>query len=290
MEEEQQVLGELRADVRPIRVDVTDALGTQEALEKFTDLLHRPNPAHNLRFAGLVLVPDMIYPSGPVETITPDLWSDALNAKVLNTIALTQTFLPTVCTHKARVLMMTPNIVASLRPPFHGVEASVVSALEGFTASLRGELGTLGIDVCQFKLGTFDYSHVGAKQHLQTIGSPDTMMWSSAARQSYASNYINQAHVGRTKGLFGHTGKAGSSMRELHNAVFDALMEKRPRRVWRVGRGSVTYDLVGNWVPAGLVGWMLGVRNVPTPRERVVEPKQEASASQSWEKIDASFP
>jgi NAD(P)-dependent dehydrogenase (short-subunit alcohol dehydrogenase family) len=289
MEEEQQVHSESRIDVKPLHVDVTDPMGTREAMERFAKVLNKPpfsgKPSHNMNFSGLILVPDLIYPSGPIETISPELWSDALNAKVLNTIALTQTFLPTICAFNARVLMLTPSIVAALRPPFHSVETAVVNALEGFTASLRGELGTLGIHVCQFKLGTFDYSHVGARQHLQSIGSPSTDQWSTEARLSYESNFVNQSRIARNRGLFAHNGNSGSSMRELQYAVFDALTQKHPRRVWHVGRGSVTYDLVGNWLPGGLVGRMLGVRRVSL--DETAEPHLEDSA-QSWEKVETA--
>ncbi|KAF2799133.1 DUF1776-domain-containing protein [Melanomma pulvis-pyrius CBS 109.77] len=289
MEEEQQVQSESRADVRPLHLDVVDALGIQEAMERFNDVLLRPHVAfagaspHNLNFRGILLVPDLIYPSGPIETISPELWSDALNAKVLNTIAITQAFLPTICEFKARVLVLTPSIVASLRPPFHSVETAVVSALEGFTASLRAELGTLGIDVCQFNLGTFDCTGVGGKQ-IQSLAGPRTSLWPATTKELYAANYVNQSRVGHSRGLFNQPGSTGSSLRELHNAVFDALTQKRPRTVWRVGRGSSTYDFVGNWVPAGLVGWMLGIRRVSL--NEVSEPQLEDSV-RSWEKVDA---
>ncbi|KAA8575597.1 hypothetical protein EYC84_004729 [Monilinia fructicola] len=51
----------------------------------------------------------------------------------------------------------------------------------------------------------------------------------------------------------------GSSLRELHNAVFDA-MERQNGGVIRVGMGSSVYGFIGAWVPRGLVGWMMGVR------------------------------
>ncbi|KAF2634156.1 DUF1776-domain-containing protein [Massarina eburnea CBS 473.64] len=288
MEEEQQVHGEARADVRPLHLDLADTFGTQEAMGRFKDMLVRPHVAfsgaspHNLHFRGLVLVPDLVYPNGPIETVSPELWSDALNAKVLNTIAVTQAFLPTICEFKARVLMLTPSIVSSLRPPFHSVETAVVSALEGFTASLRGELGTIGIQVCQFKLGTFDCTHVGSKQHLQSVAGPDTLFWPATSRKLFGANYVNQSRVAQSRGLFNKTGSTGSPLRELHNGVFDALIQSRPSNVWRVGRGSLTYDLVGNWVPARVVGWMLGVRRVSLSTD---EPRLEDSV-QSWEKVE----
>jgi hypothetical protein len=69
--------------------------------------------------------------------------------------------------------------------------------------------------------------------------------------------------------------------------VFDALTQKRPRKVWRVGRGSVTYDVVGNWVPAGIVGWMMGLKRVSL--DTACEPKLEDSVQlQSWESVSPS--
>lgn len=51
----------------------------------------------------------------------------------------------------------------------------------------------------------------------------------------------------------------GSSLRELNNAVFDA-MERRNSGIVRVGMGSSVYGFIGAWVPRGLVGWMMGAR------------------------------
>jgi NAD(P)-dependent dehydrogenase (short-subunit alcohol dehydrogenase family) len=289
IDEEQQVLSESRADVRPLHLDVADTMGTQEAMERFNTLLTKPHVAfqgaspHNLNLRGVVLVPDLIFPSGPIETVHPELWSDALNAKVLNTIAVTQALLPTICQFKSRVLMLTPSIVASLRPPFHSVETTIVSALEGFLATLRAELGTLGIDVLQFHLGTFDYSNVGPKHHLQTKAPPSPHAWPAATRELYANNFVNHTRIGQIRGLFNQNSH-GTSLRELHNAVFDAVTQKRPRKVWRVGRGSVTYGLVADWVPSGLVGWMMGLRRVSL--DAAAKPKLEDSV-QSWERVEA---
>jgi NAD(P)-dependent dehydrogenase (short-subunit alcohol dehydrogenase family) len=290
MDEEQQVVGESRVDVRPLHLDVVDTFGTGEAIERFKETLKRPHVAfagavpHTLTLRGVVLVPDLIFPTGPVETVSPELWSDALNAKVLNTIAVTQALLPTICEFRSRVLMLTPSIVASLRPPFHSVETTIVSALEGFLASLRAELGTLNIEVLQFHLGTFDYSNVGPKHHVQTAATGSPHAWPATTRALYARNFENQTRAAQSRGFL-NADRSGSSLRELHNAVFDALTQRRPRSVWRVGRGSVTYDIVGSWVPEGLVGWMMGLRRVSL--DTTSAPKLEDSV-QSWEKVEAA--
>ena len=128
---------------------------------------------------------------------------------------------------------------------------------------------------------------MGGKHHIQPIGGPKTYAWPSSARALYAHNYVTQSRIAGSKGLFNDNGNvsAGSALRELHNAVFDALTQKRPRKIWRVGRGSVAYDIVGNWAPTGLVGWILGIRQVPL--DEVAEPKLEDSV-QSWEKVEST--
>jgi len=54
-------------------------------------------------------------------------------------------------------------------------------------------------------------------------------------------------------------------LRELNDAVFDSIVEPRGGVV-RVGMGAGVYGFIGKWVPAGLVGWMMGVRAPGTGR------------------------
>jgi NAD(P)-dependent dehydrogenase (short-subunit alcohol dehydrogenase family) len=307
-----------RTDIRPFLVDIADVcdpflcktvrsrshflqpIETQEAMQRFKKLLLSRHHAfagaspHGLAFAGLIIAPDLNYPSGPVETIAPELWSDALNTKVVATIAIAQAFLPAICEFTARLLVLTPNVVASLNPAFHGMESTIVSALDGFTTTMRRELHTLGITVSQIKLGNFDFSHTGARNHLQTMSSSRTLSWPLNARRLYAQNFINQGRIAEGRGLFsggenGSIAKA-TSPRELHHTVFDALTQSRPKKVYRVGRGSLAYDIVGQWVPGGIVGWVLGLRKVSLeelngPAAIPVEDSFHAQA-QTWEQVE----
>lgn len=45
MDEEQQVLSDSRADVKPLHLDVADTYGTQEVIDRFHDLLTKPHAA-----------------------------------------------------------------------------------------------------------------------------------------------------------------------------------------------------------------------------------------------------
>ena len=115
----------------------------------------------------------------------------------------------------------------------------------------------------------------------------------------YAQNFMNQSRIAEGRGLFsgaenGSVAKA-SSPRELNHAVFDALTDSRPSKVYRVGRGSLAYDIVGQWVPGGIVGWVLGLRKVsleelngplPTTLMPAVEESFHSAGAQSWEKVE----
>ena len=209
---------------------------------------------HRLTLAGVILVPEIQSPTAPITEISPDAWSTALNAKVLNTILLTQNLLPLVTDFNSRILLLTPSVVSSLRPPHHAVESTVSGALEAFTASLAAELQLQSVPVCHFKLGNLELP--GCRQRNEP------------------------GAVARVK---------GTSMRKLHETVFDALHAKRPSRTWHVGRGSLVYDVIGGWLPGGVVGWMLGMQS---PVNKAVVPKSQelleddSESSVQWEKIE----
>jgi NAD(P)-dependent dehydrogenase (short-subunit alcohol dehydrogenase family) len=287
-EEEHIIANDLRSDIKPLPLMISDPQATKDAIDHFSTLIAKPHQAfmgatrHKLDLAGVILVPDLVYPSGPVESVPLDLWSDALNLKVLGSVATIQAFLPVIRQTQSRVLVLTPGIVSVLGPPFHGVESTVVGALEGFTNTLRSELNPLGIPVCQLRTGTFDCNTVGDRRSPQSINANSPLGWAETTRSVYAANYL--AHS-QTKGILAPNSNAtkGSQLRILHHAVFDALTQKRPRPVWRVGRGSLAYDIVGRCFPTSLVGWMLGQRRVVLG-DMTQEAEQSLSMT-SWERV-----
>ena len=190
-----------------------------------------------------------------------------------------------------KVLVFTPSIVSSINPPFHAPEATVCSALSAFTEVLTAELRPLAIPVTHVQLGTFDFgpftSASAASQPHPILGPKPTLatatgaagagaglsppgagqgtsehplQWPEAARHAYARNYMAQSEsaisAGRVRGL------RGSSLRELHNTVFDVIDGTEGRDVVRVGLGAGLYGFVGRFVPRGLVAWMMGIRQV----------------------------
>ncbi|KAI9794174.1 MAG: hypothetical protein M1816_006099 [Peltula sp. TS41687] len=258
LEEEQMVHNESRMDVRPLNLDITDPPSTQSALERFHKYLITPQQAflgadpHHLSLTGVVIIPETTYSAGAISTLGPETWSDALNAKVLGTVATVQALLPLIQDTACRTLMLTPNIISSLCLPHHSLETTIVAALEAFTRSLQAE----GIQTTHLRLGSFDYGlfkpHNGTQHQQQQQQQPNPAPRAGATARPFLPD-----------GTGGNMQKnesqpvRGSPLRELHVAVYDALTGPRTARVRHVGRGSLTYDLLGRLASNGLVGWMM---------------------------------
>lgn len=273
IEEEVQVQNESRPDIKPLMIDIVDPASARASIERFTTHLQAPHAAfqgakpHYLIFRSLILLPSTNYPSSPIATLSPSSFSDLLNTRLLTPILTLQTFLPLLqslpvahltSATRPSVLVLTPNIISSLNPAFHLPESSIVSALNSFAEVLSAELVPLSIPVTHLQLGTFDFSAFAShNKQLQTIPAQraETLKWDDSARQAYGRNFV--AVSTSSNPLVGK----GSSLRELNNAVFDALVRGKGGVV-RVGMGSSVYGFVGRWVPRGLVGWMMGVRKV----------------------------
>jgi NAD(P)-dependent dehydrogenase (short-subunit alcohol dehydrogenase family) len=301
IEEEVLVQNESRPDIKPLMIDIVDVShlphftdfsnrhqpeSARASIERFTAFLQAPHAVaqgikqHHLVFRSLILIPTPNYPSLPIATLAPSALSDLLNTRLLQPILTLQTFLPLLqilpLSHpiqhpsppplpiKPSVLVLTPSIISSLNPAFHLPESAIVSALTSFTSVLTSELQPLGIPVTHIRLGTFDTSPFSPHNRQLTVSSQrvEMLKWEESARHAYGRNY---ATVTTKTGGGGVVGK-GSSLRELNNAVFDAMVGGKGGVV-RVGTGSRVYGFVGRWVPSGLVGWMMGVRGVGDKEE-----------------------
>lgn len=255
-EDEHYIRSQNRVDLLPLQLDLVSPYAAREQLGRFHSLLAREHRAfdeaepHKLNFIGLVLVPDTQSAPMRVEAISSEEWSDAFNAKVLNPIAITQLFLPSITEHKAKLLLLTPSVTPSLKPPNHALESTVYAALEAFTTSLASELKDTGATLSHFKLGSFDIPLSSSKhQHALT-----------PARRIKST-----------------------PLRQLHDSVFDVLVAKRPSRMVYVGRGSFAYDVIGRWVPRGVVGWMMGLG---VKRKEVEVEGRRLDLEGSWEKVE----
>ncbi|KAG9993886.1 DUF1776-domain-containing protein, partial [Aureobasidium melanogenum] len=259
-EDEEHLRKQLRPDVLPFDLDLIHPDKAEGQMQRFHHFLSRHHhafdgaSAHRLTLAGVILVPDISSVTvGSIAQLSPEAWSTALNAKVLHTITVARYMLPLVTEFKSKILLLTPNVISSLRPPYRAIESTVSSALGAFAASLSSELSLQGLHACHFKLGNIEIA--GSKQ--------------------------KRDENRRVRGAL------GTPIRKLHEAMFDALHSSNPSRTWHVGRGSLIYDLIGSWIPSGVVGWMMGLRHAPGNEDQQTPESEDSSSDRSitWEKI-----
>ena len=183
-----------------------------------------PRPLH---FAGLVIVPDTDGdPPCTIEHHSPQRWRDALRFRLAQPIMITQSFGPLLAAYHAKLLLLTPSIIPSLRPPGHALQTILYTALESHLHFTAADLAPHGVFTTHFKLGTIDIPALtAAAQHRGSAAPPAGTI-------------------------------AGTPVRDLHHAVFDALVTTRALRTCYVGRGSRAYDYVGRWVPAEALRWL----------------------------------
>ncbi|KAI1097126.1 DUF1776-domain-containing protein [Jackrogersella minutella] len=282
IEDEVTVQSLSRPDIKPLGIDITDPPSAGQSIERFAAYLQashaavpRAKPAF-LTLKAVILIPSLNYQTSPIATIPPSSFADLFNTHLLHPILTIQSFLPLLTSRitptgeksaTPKVLVFTPSIVSSINPPFHAPEATVCSALSAFTEVLTAELRPLAIPVTHVQLGTFDFVGFtpvrtnGAASISGLLPPPaEPLQWPESARHAYGRNYMSQTasaiSAGRIKGM------RGSSLRELHNAVFDVIDGSELSDVVRVGLGAGLYGFVGRWAPRGLVAWMMGIRKV----------------------------
>lgn len=141
--------------------------------------------------------------------------------------------------------------------------------MQQYIETLRKEMKPQSINIVQFQLGLLDYGPALSENQQLVLSQ-------YSPRAEFARQRLEQKGKKPVKGV---------SMRELHNGVFDAIVRCKGRnRTVFVGRGSRTYDLVGKWVPSGMVGWMMGVGK--TSRAEGEEREKSVEGSAEWDKVD----
>ncbi|CDO52112.1 hypothetical protein DV495_003466 [Geotrichum candidum] len=259
-EEEQLVLRERSEDIRPLSIKANDIASVRTSIRALGKILSEPTTAfpgaqpHMLTLAGVIVVPDLYYHGGPVESIGVENWSDLINSKILGPVfLLSNGLMDLVRTHQSRVLLVTPVILGSLNPGFHGAESMITAALNALALSFSRELESQKIPFIHIKMGSFNLSH-GNNQHerqIQQAIKSDIASWPDHLIDIYAQQYESSSAL-QTRGKH-----AGSPLRTLNYTIFDALTARHPSRVYYAGRGAFTYSMLPAILPESLLTWIL---------------------------------
>ncbi|KAA8904636.1 hypothetical protein TRICI_005426 [Trichomonascus ciferrii] len=261
-EEEAMVKREDSMDIRPLMIKTSDESSISDTGRRLDEILKTPVVAfqgaepHMLSLAGVVVVPDLYFPTGPVESIRADTWSDLIYSKILGPIfLLSNGLLDVVRKHRSRILLLSPTIMGSLNPAFHAGECMTANALDSLALCLHRELKPQGIPFVHMRLGSFAISPSRgsiSSQERQITNSirADILSWPDHIRNLYASPYQASSHLQTAR-------VTGSSLRVLNNSVFDALTHPNPSRVWYVGKGSYAYRYLTSLMPESIMSWLL---------------------------------
>lgn len=300
-EEDSLVQQEAKADLRPLWIDLTStvpnpAVDVHPNLEPIRDLLTKschpssPNPTRTslqgsslggMTLAGVIVFPGCSgYSEGPLALLPPSDVVDTINTRLVSPVLTVQQFLPLLANYStdpnspSSIIIAYPSIPHSLSPPRQIPECMITSSLSALASSLRREIAaaSANITVSELKLGNFDMGSVTSSFRTTPTAAPFTTHPSTALTQSHSHWHSSQRAALQRKSLGQRSLIRGSSAREFHNAVFDALAPPqtfkafgtvewtatRRAEVVFVGSGARVYDLVGKFLPGALVAMMMG--------------------------------
>ena len=284
--EAQAVKDESCPDIRALDFDITSE-DVSRAVQQFSDQFLSPasSPSRHppLHLVALLLLPPLESSPAAIQSLTPSDWSDTLNVKLIAPFATVQSFLPLLRLQSSTVVFLSPSILSSLAPAGHAMDSVVMGGMQRFIESLRRETLTSKLNIVQIQMGAFDYGAdaVAAAEERspspsqQVVRRSEIMSWDPLRRARYVREQM---------GLRPKESK-GTSLRQLHHHVFDVIVRGKGRGgTIYVGRGSRTYDLVGQWAPRGLIGWMLRAKD-----QNSVVPNTKGSesghSSDGWEDV-----
>jgi NAD(P)-dependent dehydrogenase (short-subunit alcohol dehydrogenase family) len=275
-EDEEFIKSLSRPDIRAFPFDVTDPPNASLAIKQFAAFLTSPyipvpraRPDY-LTLKAIILIPALNYEVSPIALIPPRSFASVFNSHLLHPIITIQALLPLLAARRGppgepflppKLIVLTPSIISSIKPPFHAPEVVVCSALVAFIEVLNAELRPLSIPVTHIQLGTFEFIHSTSMQAhdagVRVINGeerpPNT--YSRTIMQNQALSPKDGARSGK-----------GASLRHLQNTVFDVIDGSIAAEIIRVGLGASTYSLIGRWLPRTLVTWMMGIQGVDKPK------------------------
>lgn len=288
-EEDSLVHQEAKPDLRPLWIDLTStvpnpAVDVHPNLEPIRELLSHPVQTQNhMSLAGIVIFPGCSgYAEGPLALLPPSDIVDNINTRLVAPVLTVQQFLPLLASHSvdprspASIVIAYPSIPNSLSPPRQIPECLVTSSLSALASSLKREVkaAKANITVSELKLGNFDMGSVASSRTTPTQSAYYPASGTSGTSSALTPWHSSQRAALQRKTLGQRSFIRGSSAREFHNAVFDALAPpqtfkafgrfewtatRRPGVVF-VGTGARIYDIVGRMMPDGLVAFMMGHR------------------------------
>jgi NAD(P)-dependent dehydrogenase (short-subunit alcohol dehydrogenase family) len=228
----------------PIYLDVTDHDSIMAAADLVTKAIGNRGLMGLINNAGLAI-------GGPLEFLPLADLRQQLEVNVIGQIAVTQCFLSLLRQGRGRVINMS-SISGRVATPFLGPYAASKFALEALTDSLRLELQPWRIEVISIEPGA-----VATPIWDKSLSRADTMVKELPAQV----NALYGTRLDRLREKVSKTGQQGIPSAEVARVVAEALLAKRPKTRYLVGRDAKWGALLVKLLPDRWRDWLIMRQN-----------------------------
>jgi NAD(P)-dependent dehydrogenase (short-subunit alcohol dehydrogenase family) len=228
------------ARLRAVFIEVTAPDSIQAAAELVAAEAGETGLAGLVNNAGIAM-------GGPLEFIPIEKLREQLEVNVIGQMAVTQTFLPLIRQSQGRVINMS-SISGRVAMPFFGPYAASKFALEALTDSLRVELREWGIAVISIEPGA-----IATPIWEKSVAKADSL----AASLSDTAKMLYGPLLSRLRHEVIRTGQNGIPPVAVARVVHTALVAKRPKTRYLVGRDAKMGALLVKFLPDRVRDWLV---------------------------------
>lgn len=228
------------ARLKPVFIDITNS----DSICAATTFIAAE--AGEIGLAGLVNNAG-IAAGGPLEFLPVERLREQLEINVIGQVAVTQSFLPLLRQGQGRIINMS-SISGRVAMPFFGPYAASKFALEALNDSLRVELQEWGLEVIIVEPGA-----IATPIWKKSIAKADALVddLPDQAKKLYGPLLSRLRHE------VIRTGQKGIPAIEVAKVVHKALVSKRPKTRYLVGRDARMAALLLKFLPDRVRDWFI---------------------------------
>lgn len=246
-------------DMNYLNLNQRESYETQlRTFHQFLNLPVIPFPgaeAHNLQLVSVVFAPNMYFPVGPIENLSPNTWSLINERLILYLNFFSSGLLAIVRNQKAKIILVNPTIASSLSMAYHAPETVFYNELRHIFTTLTRELHHQNLSVTQVRLGNLQVSSTkSTESKIASIVNSEIRSWNEDTRDLYAVNFSKSQFKANPM----TASDRGASLKEFYHTLFDLVYSKRrnPALVY-CGTGARSYDWISSILPESWVEYIL---------------------------------
>ena len=211
------------AAVEPITLDITDPAMISALARRIADDPERRPIRALINNAGIAV-------NAPLETYPLSEWRRLFEANLFGHVAIIQALLPALIESRGTVVNIS-SVGGKVAMATYGPYAATKFALEAVSDSLRREVASFGVKVVVVEPGAVK---TGMLERVDTAGERIIDAMTGQQRNRYAA--LMRAVMSQARA----SAPGGSSPEEVGRVIADAVISRRPRTRYTVGRGTAT--------------------------------------------------